>query len=304
MRRLRRRNFLKAVSALPTVVPFLSAQESAPLIDIHQHTRYQGRSDEQLLAHQAYNRVTKTILLPGEGWMLSVVGDNSSCAALEARYPSQFRRFTCSDPAESRTADLVGGNIRRGAIGIGELKFHVAVDSPEMQRVYRLAEEWRVPVLIHFEYENYNTGFERFAAVLKAYPKVNFIGHAQTWWGNISAELSPLEMYPKGPVKAGGLTDRLLADHENMYGDLSADSGLNALTRDAEFARGFLKRHARKLLWGSDCECRDGRGGGAESGYCIAGRSLAALQMLAPDSKALRRILYENARDLLRLENK
>ena len=304
MRRLRRRNFLKAVSALPTAVPFLSAQESAPLIDIHQHTRYQGRSDEQLLAHQAYNRVTKTILLPGEGWMLSVVGDNSSCAALEARYPSQFRRFTCSDPAESRTADLVGGNIRRGAIGIGELKFHVAVDSPEMQRVYRLAEEWRVPVLIHFEYENYNTGFERFAAVLKAYPKVNFIGHAQTWWGNISAELNPLEMYPKGPVKAGGLTDRLLADHENMYGDLSADSGLNALTRDAEFARGFLKRHARKLLWGSDCECRDGRGGGAESGYCIAGRSLAALQMLAPDSKALRRILYENARDLLRLENK
>ena len=206
MRRLRRRNFLKAVSALPAAVPFLSAQDSAPLIDIHQHTRYQGRSDEQLLAHQAYNRVTKTILLPGEGWMLSVVGDNSSCAALEARYPSQFRRFTCSDPAESRTADLVGGNIRRGAIGIGELKFHVAVDSPEMQRVYRLAEEWRVPVLIHFEYENYNTGFERFAAVLKTYHKVNFIGHAQTWWGNISAELNPLDLYPKGHVKPGGLT--------------------------------------------------------------------------------------------------
>ena len=304
MRKLRRRNFLKAVSALPAASLLAPAEESEPLIDIHQHTRYQGRSDEQLLAHQAYNRVTKTILLPGEGWMLSIVGDNTSCAALEARYPSQFRRFACSDPAESRTADLLGGNIQRGAIGMGELKFHVAVDSPEMHRVYRLAEEWRVPVLLHFEYENYNTGFERFAAVLKTYHKVNFIGHAQTWWGNISAELNPLDLYPKGHVKPGGLTDRLLSDYENMYGDLSADSGLNALTRDAEFARGFLKRHTRKLLWGSDCECRDGRGGGAESGYCVAGRSLAALQMLATDAKALRRILYENARDLLRLENK
>jgi predicted TIM-barrel fold metal-dependent hydrolase len=299
---LKRRDFLKAVSAL-AATPFLSARQSQPLIDIHQHTRYEGRTDEQLLAHQAYHGVTKTILLPGEGWMLSVVGDNTSCAALEARYPSQFRRFACSDPAESRTADLLGGNIHRGAIGIGELKFHVAVDSPEMHRVYKLAEKWRVPVLLHFEYETYDTGFERFEAVLKAYPRVNFIGHAQTWWGNISAELNPLEMYPMGPVKPGGLTDRLLSDYENIYGDLSAGSGLNALTRDAEFARGFLTRHARKLVWGNDCECHDGRGGGTERGYCIAGRSLAALQVLVPDSNILRRILYENARDLLRLEN-
>jgi predicted TIM-barrel fold metal-dependent hydrolase len=298
---LGRREFLKTLTAASAASVVMQSEEPARLVDIHQHTHYEGRTDEQLLAHQAAHHVTETILLPGEGWMLSIVGDNATCAALEAKYPDRFRRFACSDPAESRTADLLTGNIHRGAIGIGELKFHVAVDSPEMHRVYKLAEDLRVPVLIHFEYETYNTGLERFPKILKQYPKVNFIGHAQTWWGNISAELNPLNMYPQGPVKPGGLTDRLLSDYENVYGDLSAGSGLNALTRDAGFARGFLERHARKLVWGSDCPCHDGRGGGTMDGYCIAARALAALEELVPDAKLRGQFLYENAQILLRL---
>jgi hypothetical protein len=71
-------------------------------------------------------------------------------------------------------------------------------------------------VLLHFEHEMYNTGIERVESVLKAYPNVNFIGHAQTWWGNISADLNPLEMYPGGRVRTGGLTDRLLGDDSNL----------------------------------------------------------------------------------------
>jgi hypothetical protein len=131
---------------------------------------------------------------------------------------------------------------------------------------------------------------------------VNFIGHAQTWWGNISADLNPVELYPKGPVKTGGLTDRLLSNYPNIYGDLSAGSGLNALTRDSDFAAGFVERHARKLIWGSDCDCRDGMGGGIKSGRCLAEQSLAALHKLVPDRARLRRILYENGAELLHLK--
>ncbi len=302
MCKLTRRDFLETFPALAAAPLFASATEPEPLLDLHQHTRYNGRSNEQLIAHQAFHRVTTTALLPGEGWMLSVLGDNASCAALQADYPDRFVRFACCDPAESRTLDVLRGNIRRGAIGIGEMKFHVAVDSPEMHRVYKLAEEMAVPVLIHFEYETYNTGLERFEAVLKSYPKVNFIGHAQTWWGNISADLNSLDLYPKGPVKPGGLTDRLLADYPNMYGDLSAESGLNAITRDPDFARGFTERHSRKLVWGSDCDCHDGKGAGIQSGYCIADRSLAALRKLIPNDAAFRRIVYENGSALLGLE--
>lgn len=300
---LTRREFLgAAASVAASALPTGQTGPGQPILDLHQHTKYSGRSDQELVAHQAYHHVTTTVLLAGEGWMLSVVGDNASCAALVKQYPDQFLRFACCDAAESRTPDVLRGNLRRGALGIGELKFHVAVDSPEMHRVYKLAEELNVPVLLHFEYETYNTGLERFPSILKAYPKVNFIGHAQTWWGNISAELDPLDLYPKGRVKPGGLTDHLLSDYPNIYGDLSADSGLNALTRDAEFARDFVRRHTHKLVWGSDCDCRDGEGGGTQDRYCIAGRSLAALRELVPDQAAWRRIVYENGAALIGLK--
>ena len=295
---LTRRDFLAAAAAA-----FLPAQGAPePILDIHQHVLYNGRTKEQLLAHQLEHQITTTVLLPGEGWMLPILGGNRECAGFQAEHPGRFVRFACSDPAESRTPDVLRGNIGRGAIGIGEMKFHVAADSPEMRQIYKLAEGLGVPVLIHFEYETYNTGLERFQAILKAYPKVNFIGHAQTWWGNISAELDPLDLYPKGRVKPGGLTDRLLSDYPNIYGDLSAGSGLNALTRDPDFARDFIRRHTRKLVWGSDCDCRDGKGGGIKSGQCLAAQSLPLLRKLAPDTAAFRRIVHENASALLRLK--
>lgn len=268
---------------------------------MHQHSLYTGRTHEQLLAHQTHHRVSTTVLLPGEGWLLEVIGGNRDCTRFQSEHPDKFVRFACADPAESRSIDVLRGNIQRGAIGIGEMKFHVAVDSPEMHRVYELAEEMQVPVLIHFEHEMYNTGIERFAAILKAYPKVNFIGHAQTWWGNVSADLDPQVMYPPGPVKPGGLTDRLLSEYPNLFGDLSAGSGLNAITRDPEFARDFLQRQNRKLIWGSDCNCHDGKGGGVQSGRCIAEGSLTALRELVPERAMLRRLLYENGAELLGL---
>jgi len=171
-----------------------------------------------------------------------------------------------------------------------------------MHRVYKLAEDLRVPILIHFQYEMYYTGFERFESILKAYPRVNFIGHAQTWWGNIGVLHDPTDLYPVGPVKPGGLTDRLLSDYSNMYGDLSAYSGLGALTRDPEFAQGFVERQSRKLIWGSDCTCHDGKGGSTQDGKCIAGQSLAALRKLIPDTAVLRRIHYENGASVLGLK--
>ncbi len=299
-----RRDFMAAVIA-GAAAPLVGRAESGqPLLDLHQHTNYVGRTDEQLIAHQAVHGVTTTVLLAAAGWMLTEAGDNASCAALQAQHPELFLRFACCDVAESRTPDVLRGNIHRGAIGFGELKFKVAVDSPEMDRVYKLAQELGVPVLMHFEYEMYNTGFERLESVLKAYPGVNFLAHAQTWWANISADVNPLDLYPKGPVKPGGLSDRWLSDYPNLYGDLSAGSGANALTRDPDFTRGFLQRHARKLIWGSDCHCLDGKGLGNMDLSCIATRSLQALRAYAPDAATYRRLTFENGAELLKLKSR
>jgi predicted TIM-barrel fold metal-dependent hydrolase len=98
-------------------------------------------------------------------------------------------------------------------------------------------------------------------------------------------------------VRPGGLTDRLLGEHPNLYADLSAGSGLNALTRDEEFTRGFLHRHQDKVLFGSDCNDLEGRGE-----KCQGARILEAVRRLAPSRAVERKVLCGNARRLFRIE--
>ena len=59
-------------------------------------------------------------------------------------------------------------------------------------------------------------------------------------------------MYPEGPVLPGGANPAMLEKHPNLYADLSATSGLTALTRDEEFGRRYLVDYADKLLFARD----------------------------------------------------
>jgi hypothetical protein len=81
-----------------------------------------------------------------------------------------------------------------------------------------------------------------------------------------------------------------------MYGDLSAGSGLNALTRDEEHARAFLERHQDKLLYGSDCNDLVGYGE-----KCQGTQTITTLRRLAPNLKIQRKLFSRNARRLLKL---
>jgi predicted TIM-barrel fold metal-dependent hydrolase len=103
-------------------------------------------------------------------------------------------------------------------------------------------------------------------------------------------------LYPTSKVTPGGMTDKLLSDYPNMFGDTSAGSGLNFFTRDEDHAREFLKKHQDKLLFGSDCNDTLGRGLG-----CQGAQILANLRKLSPNKAAERKILYENARRVLKL---
>jgi predicted TIM-barrel fold metal-dependent hydrolase len=198
------------------------------------------------------------------------------------------------------------------------MKFHVAADGPELRRIYALAGDLQVPILVHFQEVDHfpgegtwSTGYARtFASVLKAYPKTTFIGHADAFWANLSADYHDEAAYPTGPIARGGVTDRWLGDHANLFGDISANSGNNALSRDPEFTAGFLKRHQDKLLFGSDCGCRDGHGGGVAqqnnpaaarmAGKCVARETLTLLTRSA-SPEVRRKIVWGNASRLLRI---
>ncbi len=274
------------------------AQGAEPVLDIHQHTNYSGRTDDELIAHQRAMGITKTILLPaGSKYGLAAgCGGNDTVVALAKAYPEKFLFFANELPDIPQTKSVLEKFLKAGAIGIGEQKFHVECDSKAMQLVADIARHHGVPVLMHFQYQTYNLGIERFYKMLDKYPTVNFIGHAQTWWGNIDKNHDQSVMYPKGPVVPGGITDRLLSDYSNVYGDLSAGSGLNALLRDEGFARDFLKRHQDKLLYGSDCNDRIGTGK-----PCSGSQQLATVRRLAPDVEAVRKMLYGNAVRLFKL---
>jgi len=265
-----------------------------PVLDIHLHPR---REDPMELDHLQGSGVSKAVLLTG-------MAAEDRAKGLVARHPDRFLRFTSTDVRPDDAIGRLRKSLQGGAIGLGELKFPVEIDGPEMKRVYALAGEFQVPVLLHFEEGNFNSGMRRLPQVLQAYPKTTFIGHGQSWWAHISAEVVNETGYPTGKVKPGGIADRVLADYANIYGDFSANSGRNALTRDEEFAADFLVRHRQKLMFGSDCPCRDGRGegqSGSLNGQCIVRETLTALQRIATPG-VFRAIVWENGTKLMKVD--
>lgn len=319
-----KRNSLKGLGALltislaPPLVKNLMAfdvgstvlQDKEPVIDIHQHTNYSKRSDETLLAHQRAMGITTTILLPSgrplsygstyygysNGLQVGATG-NEACYRFAQQYPKEFLFGANEVPDYPGAVQEIEKYLKLGAPVIGELKFGVDCDSPEMQKISQLAQEYNVPVLMHWQFNMYNRGFERFEKMLKKYKKVNFIGHAQTWWANINKDHKDQNvLYPKGKVTPGGLTDRLLSDYPNVYGDLSAGSGLYSLIRDEDHARGFLERHQDKLMFGSDCS--DVVGSGND---CLGAQTISAIRKLSPTKEIERKILYYNAKKLFRI---
>lgn len=299
-----------ALLGLPGPAPAQADGAAEPIIDIHQHAGYSGRPDDVLVAHQRAIGATTTILLPAgrdantasthmgaaNGLQAQARG-NEVCLQLAAAHAAAFRAGANDVPDLGGAVQVIGKYLEQGAVVIGEQKFGVECDAPAMHRIYALARAYDVPVLMHWQYAMYNFGFERFHRVLDKYPDVRFVGHAQTWWANIDRRhADQTVLYPKGPVTAGGLTDRYLADYPNMFADLSAGSGLNALTRDEGFARDFVERHQEKLIYGSDCNDHDG--GGPK---CLGAQIIATVRRLAGTRAIERKLLHENARRVFRL---
>ncbi|HTI71079.1 MAG TPA: amidohydrolase family protein [Candidatus Limnocylindria bacterium] len=325
---MNRRRFLTATAGAGSLAFGASplADESPattePVIDIHQHLSYggkrdkewnliePGRNDTQFLAHQRAMGITRTILLPSGRSVLRPSTHEGRSNGLEATCDGNERcyRFALEHSKEfsfgaNEVTDLpeAPGEIEKylklGAVVIGEQKFGVDCDSADSQRLYALAADYKVPILMHWQFQDYNYGFERFYKILEKFPKTNFIGHAQTWWANIDRDhIERSNLYPKTGVRPGGITDRYLSDYPNIFGDLSAGSGLNSLIRDEDQTREFLTRHQDKLLLGTDCADTLGRGPGCEGAQIIA-----AIRRLAPSKQIERKLFHDNSQKLFRL---
>src|SRR5688500_8547275 len=275
---------------------------SYPVIDTHQHTSFQARDDADLLDHQQRLGVSKTILLPAgrRNGLAAGASRNLHSFRLAREHPQTFA--TCANdnvylPGARKEIEFF---LKKGGIGIGELKDNVDCDSAPMQQVAELAREYRVPMLIHFEEGRFNSAFPRFHRMLEKYPEVTFIGHASTFWYNIDGGYRPeVTRRPTGRPVSGGLTDRWLKEYPNLYGDLSA-SGAVAMLRDAEFTRDFIARHQDKLFFATDCYCR---AGAAPTGGCRGDALLLAFSQSVSAPAFCRKSLFANAQNVFRFRD-
>jgi uncharacterized protein len=314
---MNRREFLETLTAA-AVVPSIGWQATSthewgsPVFDLHFHARQQPAAD---IAHLDGAGVTQANLLT-RGASLDQLKEQVK--AVQDAAPGRFTWFNSQDVTKPEAEQALTAVVKAGAQGFGEMKFHVAADGPELRRMYALAADLGVPILIHFQEVDHfpnegtwSTGFARtFESILKAYPKTTFIGHADAFWANVSADYHNEAAYPTGPIKRGGVTDKWLSDYANLFGDMSANSGNNAMSRDPEFTADFLKRHQDKLFFGSDCSCSDGHGGGVSqnnnpaatrmTGKCVARETLTVLKQSA-SPQVFQKIVWGNVHKLLRI---
>lgn len=268
-----RRDFLRGSLALAAAT-LGGARASAagaaggPYIDVHTHLGRTWNGDEPLTAEGLVrwmdeHNVAKAVVLPLVSPESSSYLSLTELALAGARqFPDRLVPFCCIDPRTSYRGgrkglgDMLREYVDQGAKGLGEHKVGLPVDAPETMRLYEACDDLKLPVLFHCD-DIRNTdeaGLPGLERVLSAFPNVNFLGHGPGFWASISGDLKTGELgkYPTTKVAPGGALDRLFDAHKNLWGDLSAGSGSNAISRDLEFGREFLIRRADRMLFGTD----------------------------------------------------
>lgn len=150
---------------------------------------------------------------------------------------------------------------KAGCRGIGEVMPNMPFRDPLVHNLFRHVENIGFPLIFDIShtiggrYGLYDDqGLPQLEECLKKFPKLKILGHGPAYWSEIGELETPLDRggYPNYPIRKEGVVPKLLRRYPNMYGDLSAGSGFNALARDPEYAVKFLNEFQDKLLYGTD----------------------------------------------------
>jgi predicted TIM-barrel fold metal-dependent hydrolase len=183
-------------------------------------------------------------------------------------FPGRFVPGYCPCPYEGNAADLFEAAWHYYGVRVcGEWSYRMLLDDPRALELFRRAGSLGAPVVLHLDvpyipdkdgdlvYREtwYGGGADPLERTLKACPETIFIGHAPGFWRYISGdEATSHESYPSGPVTPSGRLHKLLDEYPNLWADLSAGSGLNAIRRDLEHGREFILKYADRILYGRD----------------------------------------------------
>lgn len=275
--------------------------------DFHTHigqlTNYTAAlSVEELLRWMDAHDISQACVLP-------LVSPESTTFALSTEvvleqtkpYRDRLIPFCSFDPRTDYSGGPRGllGILKRyaeaGARGFGEQKAGVPIDDPRNMRLYHCCAELKLPVLMHIDNSRNmdKPGLPGLAKVLAEFPTVNFLGHAHGWWASLSGGVTQEDLGRspvQAPVQPGGAIDVLMDKHPNLYGDLSASSGVAAISRDMKFGREFIIRRADRLVFGTD--------------FHLPGQTVKQFELyerLNLPSDVANKVFRQNARRLLNL---
>ena len=210
--------------------------------------------------------IEKGVLLPivsPEAQLLVMTPEN--CKYIVDNNPERFIWFCNVDPRafknskDSELGYLLEHYMALGAKGVGEMTSNVYADDPMLDNLFGFCSELGLPVTIHIAPKTTGyygiideLGLPRLEKMLKKHPKLKIFGHSQCFWSEISENNEEIRStYPKGKVHGGRLPE-LMRKYENLYCDLSAGSGANALMRDREHAAKFVEEFSDRILYGCD----------------------------------------------------
>ncbi|MBU4200471.1 MAG: amidohydrolase family protein [Verrucomicrobia bacterium] len=261
-----------------TTSPQPSAQQSASgFIDIHGHA-YRipammpgGKSwfstTEQLIRRYKNLGIEKACLLPLVSPEVYLPQSNEEILQITEQFPDRFIPFCNIDPrAISNSADAPLGDLLRyyrdlGCKGIGEVMPNLPFLDPLVQNLFHHVEEVGFPLIFDISHRiggSYglydDPGLPQLEQCLQNFPKLIILGHGPAYWAEIGKLRAPEDRagYPNYSFEEEGAVPRLFRNYPNMYGDLSAASGYNALTRNPAYASRFLNEFQDRLFFGTD----------------------------------------------------
>lgn len=233
-------------------------------IDVHMHVDWQGYDADKVVAHLDGVGIAKAWLLTWENvdglsnYYIYLSYERMMAAV--KKHPKRLIPFYAPDPRNPRAEQRLLAAIKKGLMGFGELKVQVSLEHPGLLRLFRICSDHGLPVLVHMDKaippdygQWYCIDIDALGRVCDLFPQVNFVGHGPGFWRYVSGdEDQNPAAYPTGKVKPGGKLLKLLRKHKNLHCDLSAGSGLNAISRDPAWGKRFLLRHSDRIMYGTD----------------------------------------------------
>ena len=280
-------------------------------LDIHCHLGNDGSlfTPEERMELDRFLGIDRAVILPSpvQDGAEMIQGCMNSREAMETamKYPEHFSWFVNVEPDGS---DRVVRELREakanGAKGIGEFGTKFSFDDVWVDHLLDVCGALKLPFLFHISPYGTNSygiidgkGLTGLEGALERHPDTIFIAHSQPFWyelGTYSPDLpgAALNGFPFGKVEEEGRAVELLRKYDNLYADLSAISGMNAILRDPDYGVRFLREFQGRLMYGTDLVSREFVFplGQMLDYYLLSGRI---------DERIYRKICRENAQKLL-----